>query len=130
MRTFFVLIALVFVLGINSQAQTAPDTTLVIAFTETIHDYGTIALKGDGSCEFKFTNKGNSPLILSNVAASCGCTVPSWTREPVLPGNEGSIKVTYNTAIAGNFTKSITVTSNAKNSPVILVIKGVVVAVQ
>jgi hypothetical protein len=130
MKSFFALVVLVFCLGMNSNAQTPTDTTLVIAFNETIHDYGNIQLKGDGSCAFIFTNKGNSPLILSAVTASCGCTVPEWTKEPVLPGKEGTIKVTYNTNIAGPFTKSVTVTSNAKNSPVILVIKGTVVAVQ
>ena len=65
-------------------------------------------------------------MILSKVQASCGCTVPSWTKEPVLSGKEGVIKVTYNTNRLGQISKSITVESNAKNTPVILHIKGMV----
>ena len=95
-------------------------------FASLVHDYGTIVKGSDGTCEFKFSNAGKTPLLIQNVSASCGCTVPEWTREPVQPGKSGSIKVRYNTAIISGFTKSITVVSNAKNSPVILTIKGVV----
>ena len=79
------------------------------------------------SFEFKFTNEGKTPLILNNVRSSCGCTVPSWTKEPVQPGSGGSIKVVYNTASIGAFNKSVTVNSNAVNSTVLLQIKGNVV---
>jgi hypothetical protein len=113
------------ILAISTTAQNT-DTTVVITFKETVHDYGTIALGGNGTCEFKFTNPGKSPLILSAAQASCGCTVPEWTKEPVQPGKEGIIKVTYNTNIPGSFQKSVTVTSNAKNSPLVLIIKGTV----
>ena len=95
-----------------------------IAFVKIIHDYGTIAQGGDGNSEFRFTNKGNSPLILSSVQASCGCTVPEWPKEPILPGKTGSIKVKYNTNTVGAFNKSITVKSNAINTTVVLQIKG------
>lgn len=88
-----------------------------ITFTEQEHNYGTIQKGGDGNCEFVFTNEGNEPLILSNVKASCGCTVPTWTKEPIMPGKTGSIKVRYNTSNIGAFTKTITVTSNAVNTP-------------
>ena len=80
--------------------------------------------KADGKCEFIFTNKGDLPLIINSVRASCGCTAPDWTREPVLPGKTWVIKAAYNTQIPGAFTKTITVYSNAVNSPVILTIKG------
>jgi hypothetical protein len=126
MKTFLFSTILLFVVAINAIAQTA-DTTLVINFASTVHDYGTINKGADGSCEFKFTNEGKTPLVLNNVKASCGCTVPSWTKEPVQPGKEGVIKVVYNTANVGNFNKSITVSSNAKNAEVILQIKGNVV---
>jgi hypothetical protein len=98
-----------------------------IEFEELVHDYGTVAWKGDGECEFVFKNSGKEPLVLTNVRASCGCTTPSWTKEPVKKNKKGSVKVKYNTAIVGNFTKSITVYSNADNSPVRLTIKGKVV---
>jgi len=65
-----------------------------------------------------------------NVGASCGCTVPDWPKDPILPGKTGVIKVTYNTAIIGVFNKSITVYSNAANNPVGLIIKGNVNPVQ
>lgn len=95
-----------------------------IKFVNTMHDYGTIVQGSDGTCEFKFTNKGKLPLVLSNVKASCGCTVPEWPKEPILPGKSSSIKVSYNTNNQGNFNKTITVNSNALNSTVILQIKG------
>jgi hypothetical protein len=88
------------------------------------HDYGTIAQGGDGTYEFIFTNAGKEPLVLKNVRSSCGCTVPEWPKEPILKGEKGKIKVSYNTRITGTFSKSITVYSNAGDKPVVLVIKG------
>jgi hypothetical protein len=123
MKTVLFSAILLFAVALNGKAQTA-DTTLVINFASTVHDYGTIEQGSDGSYEFKFTNEGKTPLILSNVRSSCGCTVPSWTKEPVAPGSEGAIKVVYNTNSIGSFSKTITVTSNAKNSQVVLQIKG------
>lgn len=96
-----------------------------IKFKTTSHDYGEIYIGGDGTYHFEFTNTGNEPLILSKPRSSCGCTVPSWPKEPILPGESSEIKVTYNTHKAGSFNKSVTVYSNAKT--VILRIKGKVV---
>jgi len=127
MKTFFISAILLLLVTVSANAQTN-DTTLVIQFAAVVHDYGTIQQGSDGGCEFTFENKGKTPLVLSNVRASCGCTVPTWPREPILPGSTGVIKVMYNTNSIGNFNKSITVTSNAKNSNVILSIKGNVVA--
>jgi hypothetical protein len=101
-----------------------------IVFEKTTHDYGTIVQGADGNSEFKFTNKGKSPIVLSNVKASCGCTVPEWPKEPILPGKTSSIKVTYNTNNIGTFGKTITVSSNAVNSSIVLTIKGTVTAKQ
>ena len=98
-----------------------------IVFEKTTYDYGTMNSGDDGNCEFVFTNKGKTPIIIANVRASCGCTAPDWTREPVLPGKTGVIKAAYNTQIPGAFTKTITVNSNAVNSQVILIIKGNVI---
>ena len=106
-------------------AQTSKTTVKeTIVFDKTVHDYGTIVQNADGNCEFKFTNKGKEPLILSNVSSSCGCTVPVWPREPVAPGKSASIKVKYDTNRVGLINKSITVSSNAANNPVVLQIKG------
>ncbi len=126
MKTFLFSAILLIVVGLNGKAQTA-DSTLVVNFESTVHDYGTIEQGSDGTYEFKFTNDGKTPLILSNVRSSCGCTVPSWTKEPVAPGKEGAIKVVYNTHNMGSFNKTVTVSSNAKNSEVMLQIKGNVV---
>lgn len=126
MKTLLFSAVLLFAFVLNGKSQTV-DTTLVINFESIVHDYGTIEQGSDGTHEFKFTNDGATPLILSNVRSSCGCTVPSWTKEPVAPGKEGAIKVVYNTHSVGNFNKSITVTSNAKNAQVVLQIKGSVV---
>ena len=110
-------------LSLQAQVNTS-GTQDSIRFEKTIHDYGTLAFGGDGNCEFKFTNPAKLPLILSNVQASCGCTIADWPKEPILPGKSGSIKVKYNTNIPGAFTKSVTVSSNAINPTVILIIKG------
>lgn len=96
----------------------------VITFDKLVHDYGTFAQHGDGNCEFKFTNDGKEPLILSNVRSSCGCTVPTWPRQPVLPGQSEIIKVKYDTKRVGMINKSVYVYSNANESPITLKIKG------
>ncbi|RLD32399.1 MAG: hypothetical protein DRI88_03440 [Bacteroidetes bacterium] len=100
-----------------------------ISFETTLHEYGDIELNSDGSFDFVFTNTGNEPLILSKPRSSCGCTIPSWPKEPILPGESNVIKVTYNTKKAGPFNKTVTIYSNAKgNSSVVLRIKGKVIA--
>jgi len=99
-----------------------------ITFEKTTHDYGTIEYGGNGIYEFVFKNTGEQLLVLNNVSSSCGCTVPEWPREPIDKGKEAKIKVKYNTNKAGNFQKTVTVYSNAKNSPVVLKIKGKVKA--
>ncbi|OAZ02958.1 DUF1573 domain-containing protein [Flavobacterium succinicans] len=92
--------------------------------SETI-DYGTIAHNSDGKREFVFTNNGNAPLIITNAQGSCGCTVPSSPKEPIMPGAKGVIGVKYATDRVGAFTKTVTITSNATGQPTkILTIKG------
>jgi hypothetical protein len=95
-----------------------------ITFDKLVHEYGEIAYGGDGVCTFEFTNTGKEPLILQQPRSSCGCTVPSWPKEPVLPGESNEIKVTYNTKKVGPINKTVTVRSNAKNNTVVLRIKG------
>jgi hypothetical protein len=98
-----------------------------IEFEFTVYDYGTVQQGGNGTCEFAFTNKGKEALLLTNVKSTCGCTVPSWPKEPVKKGGVSKIVVKYNTNRLGPINKSVTVTSNASNSPVILKIKGKVI---
>ena len=98
---------------------------------ETI-DYGTVAANSDGKREFVFTNNGNKPLIITNAIGSCGCTVPSYSKEPIAPGAKGVIGVKYDTSRAGQpFTKTVTITSNAAGIPSkTLTIKGNVAAAE
>lgn len=101
----------------------------VITFDKTTHDFGKIN-EADGrvTTVFEFKNEGMIPLILSNVRASCGCTTPKWTREPIAPGATGQITVTYNpNGRPGRFQKSITVTSNTETPTTRLYIKGEVI---
>ena len=96
-----------------------------IEFEKLVHDYGDVPYNGNGECEFRFTNTGTEPLLVQKPKSSCGCTIPSWPNEPILPGESDVIKVTYRTNRAGNINKTVTVTSNAtKNSTVVLRIKG------
>jgi hypothetical protein len=94
-------------------------------FEKELHDFGTVTEGEMATYEFTFTNSGKEPIIISNVAASCGCTTPSWTREPVMPGKKGSIKAVYNSQNRpGPFNKQITITSNGATPTKVLTIKG------
>lgn len=105
-------------IGINSVvAQAQVESGAQIEFEKETHDYGTINQYADGTCEFKFTNTGNEPLVISNAKGSCGCTVPQWPREPIAPGKTGVIKVKYDTKRVGIIGKSVTLQSNATNEP-------------
>ena len=132
-RVFFLTVACCF-FAVNSFCQTsakesnpnAPE----ISFAATTHDFGTIPLKGVAECEFTFTNTGKEPLIIQRCSATCGCTVPSCPSDkPIKPGEKGTIKVKYTTTnVPGKFDRSFTVSSNAKNSSVIVTIKGEIAA--
>lgn len=100
----------------------------VIKFTEEMFDFGELPEGPQATHEFKFKNTGKEPLILSKVQASCGCTTPSWPKEPIMPGKEGTIVVTYNTqGRPGPFTKSVTINSNASEATKVINIKGDVI---
>lgn len=91
--------------------------------SETI-DYGKVALGSEGKRVFEFTNVGDAPLIIKNVKATCGCTVPKKPEKPIMPGEKGEIEVTYDTKRPGGFSKAITIYSNAKQERKMLKIKG------
>ena len=125
MICLFATMAFGFANAQDTEKKEVPANGAKISFTELEHNYGTIMKGGNGECEFTFKNEGNEPLILSNVKASCGCTTPSYTQKPVMPGQTGTIKVKYNTNNVGGFSKTVTVTSNAVDNPrVVLRIKG------
>lgn len=113
--------------GLLSVGVFAQDKVAKIEFkTETI-DYGTIEKGADGLRTFEFTNTGDAPLIISDVKSSCGCTVPNWTKEPVMPGASGEIQVKYDTNRVNPIRKTVTVISNAVTPTVALKIKGTVI---
>jgi Protein of unknown function (DUF1573) len=94
-----------------------------MAFTDLSHEFGTVPEGPDATCEFTFKNTGKEPIIIEKAQPSCGCTVPSFSKEPVPPGATGTISVAYHTKGKPNpFTKTISVVSNAGTK--VLTIKG------
>lgn len=123
------LFSMLFCFTAFSQSQVVEEQSVnqnapVMTFDKLTHDYGTIEYNGNGICYFTFTNTGKEPLVLSNAKSSCGCTVPAWPKTPILPGQSDSIQVKYSTTRGGQINKSVTVESNANNSPIILRITG------
>lgn len=90
----------------------APATVEVLGLKETGFDFGKIPQGRPVTHVFEFSNNGKEPLKLDNVQASCGCTTPEWSKEPVEPGAGASIKVGYNAAAEGPFTKTVTISYN------------------
>ncbi len=103
--------------------------TPAITFEKSTHDFGKIK-EQDGLANYSFTfkNTGDTPLVINRVHATCGCTTPNWTKEPILPGKSGTITASFNPAgRPGPFIKTISVFSNAGPNPVTLSIKGDVI---
>ena len=104
----------------------APITT--VAFSDMKYDFGTVQSGEKVNYTFEFTNTGNEPLVLSNVKPSCGCTTPSWTREPIAPGENGTIEVEFDSkGKNGKQTKTVTVTANTDPAKTTLTITGDVI---
>lgn len=121
-RIIFILTAILLsVVAVSAQKKQA-----VISSQETSFDFGSIK-EADGkvSHTFKIDNTGDGPLVITRVIASCGCTTPEWTKEPIAPGKSGDVKITYNPANRpGAFVKTISIYSNGKKGSFILTIKG------
>lgn len=116
LTTFFALFLISFAL----QAQE-------FKFEEETIDYGKIAKGAEGERTFIFTNVGDAPLVIERIQSSCGCTVPEKPKDPIMPGAQGKIKVSYDTKRPGGFSKAITIYSNAKSTPrKVIRIKGIV----
>lgn len=96
----------------------------VFEFETELIDYGTIAHNADGKRAFTFKNVGKSPIIISKAKGSCGCTVPTWPKKPIMPGETAEIGVKYATNRVGSFSKSITLYSNASEKTKVIRIKG------
>lgn len=131
-KVLFILIAIL-ISGTSIFAQTASQTSEnpdapIIFLEETLFDYGTIEQNGDGMHFFIYKNTGKEPLIFSKVRSSCGCTIPEWSREPLLSQQQDTIKVKYDTRRLGRFSKTVSIFSNAKKPMVVVRIQGEVVA--
>ena len=127
MKKIIVLLGLVvFMFQARGQHKAANSLRAALKFNQTTHNFNKIFYSSEGTHNFKFVNTGNEPLLLSRPRSSCGCTVPTWPKAPILPGDSGVISVTYNTHIIGRFNKTVTVYSNAEK-PVVLHIQGEVV---
>lgn len=116
------LIAFILAAGINAAFAQAQ-----IKFDKVTHDFGTFAESSSvQKCTFNFTNVGDQPLIINQAVASCGCTVPSYTKTPIKPGQKGSITITYNGKgkFPGHFKKSITVRTNGTPEMTRLYVEG------
>ena len=131
------LIAVVFLfIAVNSFAQekktldnvgNANTAQASFKFAEEEYDFGKITQGESVTHEFKFTNTGNEPLIISKAEGSCGCTVPVYPHEPILKNQSSVIKVTFNsTGKQGIQDKTVTLTSNAIQQPMVIHIKGTV----
>lgn len=132
-KIFHILAIILFAsYGFSQQDIIVNHNAAKISFTQEIIDLGTFMQYDDPSskCEFIFTNDGKEPLIISKAKGSCGCTVPEWPKEPILPGETGVIKVNYDEKRVGQFNKSVTITSNAKNATQIIKIKGKILAAE
>ncbi len=124
--TAFIAISAVFASNAQAPAPApAPNPNQAdITFDKEVNDFGIIPQGVPASYTFYFKNTGKESLIITNASASCGCTTPDWTKEPIKPGAKGFVKATYNASNVGPFTKTVTVQSNAKRGPVTLTIKG------
>ncbi|MBL4744930.1 MAG: DUF1573 domain-containing protein [Flavobacteriaceae bacterium] len=127
------VIALLFIgfITISAMAQEKTTATIdpnapVFEFETEVIDYGKIDYKANGLRTFKFKNTGKTPLIITRIQSSCGCTTPKKPEHPIMPGKTGEIDVKYATNRVGGFSKTITVYSNASEKMKRLRIKGIV----
>ena len=125
MKSSILLACALFLGSLTIKAQSdAP----VIAFEFEKHDFGDLKEGNEATKDFVFTNTGKRNLILTDVVTSCSCTASSWPREPIAPGQKGTITVGYDTkGKSGSFNKSITITSNASEETKRIFIKGNVI---
>lgn len=134
MKSRFILFSFTLLLGFWANAQessTAIFSDSEITFDESEFHFGTVKAGEKVQYIFRFTNTGDEPLLLSNARGSCGCTVPSWPKEPIEPGETGAIVVEFDSkGKSGPQTKQVTITANTDPAQSILYIKGEVVGDQ
>ncbi len=115
MKTIFSILAITF-FSLSATLCVAQDDAPIFKFEETTHDFGNVKEGPDATYDFKFTNVGKTPLIIQNCSASCGCTTPKWSKDPIMPGKSGVITVKYATkGRIGAINKTVYIQSNAKS---------------
>lgn len=107
---------------------TFPDNIAGLTFEKKEHNFGKFSLKdGKKTCSFKYKNETKEPILINHVLSSCGCTQPTWSKKPIMPGESGEIQATFlNDQGPFPFEKSLTVYTSASNKPVILRLRGIV----
>lgn len=131
MKNFLTLLSLVLFSAVL-YAQNAPaiQTTPVksggphLEWESTVIDYGEIKKGGDPLRKAVFTNTGTEPLIIKSARGSCGCTVPTWPKEPIMPGEKGVIEIRYDTQRVGPINKTVSVSTNESDEETRVTIKG------
>ena len=131
MIKYNVLLSLALLLGSfqlgNAQADVSADEIVdgpIMTFENLIVDYGEIEQHSDPLRVAKFTNTGNAPLVIKNARGSCGCTVPTYPKTPIMPGESAEIEIRYDTKRLGTINKSVTITTNQVGDPIKLSVKG------
>lgn len=123
MKKFFIITMLLACVFSYASAQKQAE----IKFDKLVHNFGKFSEDDPvQKCTFTFTNTGETPLIINQAVASCGCTVPTYTKKPIAPGQKGSIEIKYDGKgrMPGHFKKTITVRSNSTTEMVRLYIEG------
>ena len=133
MKKIYLLSLVLVALFLNAEAQRLEELTAMVSspvfkWDSTTARVGKVKKDVPISVVFQFKNTGASPIIISKVAPSCGCTAAEYTKDPVYPGQEGFVKATYNAKTLGSFNKSVTVTSNIEGVPITLYLQGEVIA--
>lgn len=125
-QSLFVLMC-AFIFSIGMAQEPAGNNLLAkLKWDKMEHDFGQIRKGVPVNFEFQFTNKTNQPILISNIQTSCGCTTTNYPKEPIAPNKTAKISATYNAANVGAFTKTLTVTTTAESTPVVLKITGTV----
>ncbi len=136
MKHLLGMLAIVFMASFQLSAQATtteevgnPASKAVFKLESDVVDYGTIDQGGEPLRLAKFTNTGTEPLIITGAKGSCGCTVPNWPKDPIMPGESSQIEIRYDTKRVGAINKTVTVTTNDAVGKYTINVKGTINAV-
>ncbi|MEL6122149.1 MAG: DUF1573 domain-containing protein [Bacteroidota bacterium] len=133
LNILFYAFVLIGINGIISAQAQADDTAVeevmdgpIMEFKSLTVDYGTIEQNSEPLRVAEFTNTGTKPLVIKNARGSCGCTVPDWPKEPIMPGQTAEIQIRYDTNRLGKINKTVTITTNEEGAPKVLKVVGTI----